>query len=338
VGTTDITYTATDAAGNIATGVQHVTVRDFTPPTFTFVPGNLTINTGPGATTCGTVVSDATLGTAIVSDNCDTTVIRTGVPAGNLFPVGVTVITYKAKADLSVTATQTVTIIDNTPPVVAAPGPVTLYTGAGATSCGVTVANLDATLGTGAATDNCPGVSAVTRSGVPAGNNFPVGTTTLTYSATDAHGNTSSATQVVTVIDNTVPIITTNGQVPQMWPPNHKYKTFQLTDFVTGATDNCGGVSISNVVIEKVTSDEIENGNGDGNTTNDIVIASNCKSVQLRSEREGNGDGRLYTITFKVTDSHGNVGRATATVVVRHNPGETPVDSGVHYTVNGTCP
>jgi hypothetical protein len=425
VGTTNVTYTATDAAGNTTTGVQHVTVLENTPPTFTFVPGNLTFNTGAGATSCGVVVGDATLGTATVADNCDTTVIRTGVPAGNNFPVGVTVITYTAKANPSVTATQTITIVDNTPPVVTAPGAVTLYTGAGATSCGVTVSDLNATFGTGSATDNCPGVSAVTRSGVPSGNNFPVGNTTLTYSATDAHGNTASATQVVTVvdntpptitapanvtaftgssatscgtvvsdatlgsatasdncpnlgpivrtgvpsgnffpvgtttvtytvtdahnntssatqtvtvIDNTPPVITTNGQTPSMWPPNHKYQTFQLTNFVTGASDNCGGVSISDVVIEKVTSDEIENGNGDGNTTNDIVIAANCKSLQLRSEREGDGNGRVYTITFKVTDTHGNVGRATAKVVVPHNPGETAVDSGVHYTVNGTCP
>ena len=68
------------------------------------------------------------------------------------------------------------------------------------------------------------------------------------------------------------------------------------------------------------------------------MIAADCKSVQLRAEREGNGDGRVYTITFKVTDASGNVSRATATVFVRHNPGEAPVDSGVHYTVNGTCP
>ncbi len=425
VGTTDVTYTARDAQGNTTVGVQHVTVHEPTPPTFTFVPASLTINTGAGATSCGAVVGDATLGTATVADGCDTTVIRTGVPAGNNFPLGDTVITYTAKADLSVTRTQTITVVDTTAPVVTAPAPVTLYTGAGATSCGVTVSDLDATFGVGTATDNCPGVGAVTRSGVPSGNDFPVGDTTLTYSATDAHGNTSSATQVVTVvdntpptitapanvtaytgpgatscgtvvsdailgnatasdncpglgpivrtgvpsgnffpvgtttvtytvtdahnntssatqtvtvIDNTPPVITTNGQTLSMWPPNHKYQTFPLTNFVTGASDNCGGVTLDDVVIEKVTSDEIENGNGDGNTLNDIVIASNCKSVQLRSEREGNGNGRVYTITFKVTDTYGNVGRATAQVVVVHNPGETAVDSGVHYTVTGNCP
>ena len=252
-----------------------------------------------------------------------------------------TVVTYRA-TDASgniANDTQTVTVTDNTPPIVTAPAAVTLYTGVGATSCSVTVSNLDATLGTGTATDNCPGVGAITRSGVPAGNQFPVGNTVVTYSATDAHGNTASATQTVTVVDNTAPVITLNGQSHSMWPPNHKYNTFQVTNFVTSASDNCdANVSVSTVVIEKVTSDETENGNGDGNTSNDIVIAADCKSVQLRSERDGGGNGRVYTITFKVTDSSGNVTRATATVVVPHNPGQTAVDSGPHYTVNGTCP
>jgi hypothetical protein len=58
----------------------------------------------------------------------------------------------------------------------------------------------------------------------------------------------------------------------------------------------------------------------------------------LRSERDGGGNGRVYTITFKVTDTHGNVGRAISKIVVQHNPGETAIDSGAHYTVNGSCP
>ena len=82
-----------------------------------------------------------------------------------------------------------------------------------------------------------------------------------------------------------------------------------------------------------MTSDEIENGNGDGNTLNDIVIAPDCRSVQLRAEREGNSNGRVYTITFKVSDGY-NTKTVTAKVVVPHNIGQTPVDSGVHYTVS----
>jgi uncharacterized repeat protein (TIGR01451 family) len=245
VGTTDVTYTATDGAGNSISGVQHVTVRETTPPVFTFVPGNLTFNTGPGATSCGMYVGDATLGTATVSDNCDTTVIRSGVPAGNNFPVGTTTITYTAKADPSVTATQTVTVVDNTLPVVTAPGAVTLYTGPGATSCGVTVSNLDTTLGTGSATDNCPGVGAVSRSGVPAGNTFPLGPTTVTYSATDANGNTASATQVVTVVDNTPPVLTCPANITVYLPLNSTATSMPVTYPAATASDNCGGVTVN---------------------------------------------------------------------------------------------
>jgi hypothetical protein len=138
------------------------------------------------------------------------TVVRTGVPAGNFFPVGDTFVSYRAtdRSGNFSTATQKVTVLDNTQPVVTAPPAKTLFTGAGATSCGVTVTDLDTTLSAGSATDNCPGVGAVIRSGVPSGNFFPVGTTTLVYSATDAYGNSASATQVVTVVDNTAPAIT----------------------------------------------------------------------------------------------------------------------------------
>jgi hypothetical protein len=98
-------------------------------------------------------------------------------------------------------------------------------------------------------------------------------------------------------------------------------------------------VNINSVRIAKVTSDEPENSGGDGNTLNDIVIAANCKSVQLRSERMGNGNGRVYTITFKVTDASGNVSTATAKVTVPHSQNGSPaVDDGPQYTVLGGCP
>jgi hypothetical protein len=235
----------------------------------------------------------------------------------------------------SSSAVQVITVTDSTPPTITAPADVVAYTGPGATSCDAVV-----TVGTPNAQDNCAGV-AVSRT--PSGNTFPVGTTTVTWTATDWAGNTATATQTVTVIDNTAPVITTNGVTPSMWPPDNTLHTFQVTDFVSSVFDNCGGVSVGNVVIDQVTSDELDDatGGGDGNTVNDIQIAANCKSVQLRSERAGSGDGRVYIITFRLTDTHGNVTTATARVLVNHDQGagpETVIDSGAHYTVNGGCP
>lgn len=330
-GTYSITYSAT-ANSHTTTATRTVTVEaDNSAPVITLNGAN------PMTVECHTSFTDPG---AVAHDACAGDFAATASGSVNANVVGSYTITYNAtdpSGHAAAAVTRTVNVVDTTAPVVTAPANVTVNTGAGNTSCSVTVS--DATLGTASATDSCAGALSVTRTGVPSGNIFPVGTTTITYSATDASNNTGTATQTVTVVDNTVPIITLNSYAPSMWPPNHKYQTFQVTQFVTGASDNCdSGVGINSVVIEKVTSDEIENGNGDGNTLNDIVIAANCKSVQLRSEREGNSNGRVYTITFRVRDVSGNTTRATAKVVVPHNPGETAIDSGVHYTVNSSCP
>ena len=149
----------------------------------------------------------------------------------------------------------------------------------------------------------------------------------------------SATTTAATLTTCSPPVITLSNSTLSMWPPNHTYQTFNVSDFVASATSNCFGDITSSVIITKVTSDEAENGPGSGNTLNDIVIAANCKSVQLRSEREGGGNGRVYTITFQVTDAAGNVSTATAKVTVPLSQnGAGAVDSGPHYTVNGSCP
>jgi hypothetical protein len=143
----------------------------------------------------------------------------------------------------------------------------------------------------------------------------------------------------VTVNDTQGPTITLKGNAITLWPPDHKYKTIQVSDLVASASDNCDStVNLSRVSISQVTSDEAENGNGDGNTSNDIVIAGDCKSVQLRRERSSSGNGRVYTITFTVTDSDGNISTTSAKVTVSASQnGSAAVDDGPHYTVSGGC-
>jgi hypothetical protein len=170
----------------------------------------------------------------------------------------------------------------------------------------------------------------------PPGSFFPAGTTTV--NCTSQAGPTCSFK--VTVKDTQAPTITLSGQAITLWPPNHKYVTINVTDLVTGVTDNCDhSVGVGSVNISMVTSDEPDNSTGDGNTTHDIVIAADCKSVQLRAERSGNGNGRVYTITLKVTDASGNVATAAFKVTVPHSQNGAPaIDDGPHFTVVSNCP
>jgi uncharacterized repeat protein (TIGR01451 family) len=342
-GTTNVTYTATDAAGNVSTGVQTVTVTESPaiPPSID-APANVTLYTGAGATSCSVTVSnlDTTLGTATASDNCPgVSVARSNVPAGNVFPLGNTTITYTATDASGNQANdqQVVTVVDNTAPVISCPANITQNTDPGVCSAVVNP-------GTATATDNCdsnPTINGTRSDNLPLNAPYPKGTTTITWTATDHASptpNQSSCAQTITVEDHEAPVITTNGLTPVLWPANHAYHTFNVTNFVTAVSDNCDALTVSNVVIQKVTSDEGENVGGSGNTLNDIVIAADCKSVQVRAERANAADGRVYTITFKVTDSSGNVGTKTSTIQVPKNLGIPVVDSGPHYTVTGTCP
>ena len=122
---------------------------------------------------------------------------------------------------------------------------------------------------------------------------------------------------LVMYLDVAPPIITTISNPIDLWPPNHNYHTITAAQCVTAISDNCDtDLSISDVVITEVSSDEPEDvkGGGDGNTKDDIVIAPDCGSVDLRSERQGGGNGRVYTIHLAVTDAAGNEGTAICLV------------------------
>jgi hypothetical protein len=140
--------------------------------------------------------------------------------------------------------------------------------------------------------------------------------------------------------DTTPPAITTSGKPKVLWPPNGKYQTVSLSDFGISVTDaGDPTVDASKVVITSVSSDELEDasGVGDGNTLKDIVI-KDSQTVSLRAERDGNGNGRVYTINYKVTDASGNTAIGSSQVWVPHDKdtGSTAVDDGAAagYTVS----
>jgi hypothetical protein len=139
-------------------------------------------------------------------------------------------------------------------------------------------------------------------------------------------------------IDEIAPVITP-AAAASMWPPNHEYTTFDLSQLVASVTDDCDNAPW--VGICYVDSDEPEDarGGGDGNTTDDIVIAADCQSVQLRAERQGGGNGRVYTVHLMAMDAAMNMSMATCVVTVPHSMSGVAVDDGSvsGYTAYGPC-
>jgi hypothetical protein len=212
-----LTYVATDYCGNADTCEQTITVEDNTPPVITCPPDT-------------TFECDAVggFGTATATDNCDLdpeVVLddRDSIP-GNCANEYQLVLTYIATDDCgnADTCEQTITVEDNTPPVITCPPDTTF--------------ECDAVggFGTATATDNCdldPEVVLDDRDSIP-GDCPQEYQLVLTYVATDDCGNADTCEQTITVEDNTPPVITC--------PPDTVFECNAVGNPGTAtAVDNC---------------------------------------------------------------------------------------------------
>ena len=193
VDTHTVTWSATDSSGNTGTATQTLTIRDTTPP----------VITAPDITKEATgLLTTIDIGTATATDLVAGVLNPTHDQSSNDFGVGTHTVTWSAtdSSGNTGTATQTVIVEDTTPPVVTAPGAITIE----ATGLLTTI-----DIGTATATDLVAGVLNPTHD--QSSNDFGVGTHTVTWSATDSFDNTGTATQTVIVEDTTKPVITLNG-------------------------------------------------------------------------------------------------------------------------------
>lgn len=232
VGTTTNTFVATDEAGNTSTCSFTVTVADVQKPVINGTPANITVTND--ATVCGANVNWTA---PVATDNCPGVTLSSTHQSGQQFPVGTTVVTYTAVDAYgnSSSASFTITVTDNERPVINnLPSNISVNNDAGV--CGAKVNWVAAT-----AVDNCPGVTIASTH--QSGDLFPVGTTTVTYTATDAYGNTSSASFTVTVSDNEAPVI--NGMPVDASTNNDQGVCgTKVIWTVPTAVDNCPGVTI----------------------------------------------------------------------------------------------
>jgi len=100
-----------------------------------------------------------------------------------------------------------------------------------------------------------------------------------------------------------------------LWPANHNLVDVAVTLIVSDNFDPNPTVTLVSVM-----SNEADNGTGDGNTEDDIVILDDL-SFMLRAERAGDGEGRVYTITYEVTDACGNSATDSVDVLVPQSRG-----------------
>jgi len=290
VGPNDVTLTVTDVNGNVSTCITVVTVEDNIPPVavcqninaFLDANGSVTITAadvdGGSTDACGI----ASLAIDIDTFTCDT----------DLGPNDVTLTVTDNNGNVS-TCIAVVTVIDNIDPIIACPASQTANTDPGL--CSAVVIFPDAI-----ALDNCT-VTVAQTGGLTSGDPFPVGVSTIEYTATDSSGNTAVCTFTITVTDNELPVAVCMDITIQL--DANGDATITPADIDGGSTDNCGIASL------------------DASQT-----VFDCSDV-------GAND-----ITLTVTDVNGNVSTCIAVVTVEDNvdPVAICVSITVELDVNGT--
>ena len=278
------TWRATDVAGNYSECDQIITVHDITKPVIT-CPAPVTVN-------CQDNHTSASTGVATATDNCAGT---TNI-AITQSDVSTQVADINSAGHYNYTITRTwratdvagnysecdqiIKVQDITKPVIITT-PSNVLTNNDAGICGAVV-SFAAT-----ASDNC-GPVAITYSKNP-GTVFPVGTTSVTVTATDVSGNVLTATFEVTVTDNEKPTIITVNKI-------------QSND-----VGDCGAFVSVPVPV----------------TGDNCQVATLVNNYNSTSNASGHYPVGTTTINWTVTDIHGNINTATQTVIV--NDTEKPI-------------
>jgi len=294
-----------DKAGASDIDELTVIVQDTTPPVFTNIPQDLTVECDGNY---NVAELNAWLAGVTAVDKCgDVTITNDFV--GILNECGATgsaTVTWTAEDESGNTATTpsaTFTIVDTTLPVITCPANVTL-------ECPADIsveANGSATAG-----DVC-GTVTVTHSDQWQAGCGNTGTLTRTWTATDECGNSSSCVQTITVVDTTPPEFSLSVSPTVLWPANHKMVLITPTWTVSDICDDSPEVSLVSI-----TMNEYDEATGSGHTTDDIQIGDDG-SIYLRAERSGKGNDRVYTITYRAVDDCGNATESSATVTVPHD-------------------
>ena len=277
VGDTPVTYTLTDAAGNTTECGFIVTVRDIEPPVVQICPEDIVINSEPGA--CGAFVDWSV---PIVADNCQAAPVGSTHVPGSFFPIGTTLVLYGIldEAGNGNVCFFNITVLDSEPPVIDCPADITVFNDEG--ECGAAVSWTVPT-----PIDNCG--TELTSSSHNPGDIFPIGTTTVTYTAVAEDGTEISCSFDITVSDKEVPTIT-------------------CPDDITVGTD----MGVCDAVV----------------SWDAPMFSDNCSDASITSTASSGDTFGLgtNTVTYTVTDDEGNTTDCSFNITVEDR--EPPMVTG----------
>ncbi len=113
-----------------------------------------------------------------------------------------------------------------------------------------------------------------------------------------------------------------------LWPPNHRL----VSVGILGVVDACGDATT--IRIDSIFQDEPLDSEGDGNTEPD-GFGVGTSTAEVRAERAGTRNGRVYHIGFTATDFRDQTCTGTVKVGVPHDRHDTPIDEGPIYDSTG---
>jgi DNA-binding beta-propeller fold protein YncE len=150
---------------------------------------------------------------------------------------------------------------------------------------------------------------------------FSDGVHVIDYYAVDRAGNRETARRLEVRVDSIAPAITCSSNRAIVWPPNHRMVPMS---FDVAASDSLSGARP--FVLASATSNEPDNGLGDGDQPNDLqgwTIGTPDTAGFVRAERSGRGTGRVYSFRFEARDAAGNSATcAVAAATIGHAGGK----------------
>jgi hypothetical protein len=176
---------------------------------------------------------------------------------------------------------------------------------------------------TASAKDASSGAAIPVACAPPSGATFPLGTTIVTCTATNAAGDKATATFKVTV-NHSAPVCTADYASPStLWPPSH-----QLVSIAIDGVTNADGGAIT-YSITSIFQDEPTSGLGNGDVPVD-GFGVGTSQAQVRAERGSSGNGRMYHVKYTAQTAGGSCS-GDVTVGVPLYFGGTVIDGGALY-------